>query len=341
MYTPHVAAIIAETSPQTDDPHVELPENLMLHLPSSLPKSVHTLSEMKRICNMERRLRYAQAHDSLAQIRRQRRIIQGLWQFKKINVSGTGNRPNTRILSTYKRLSHKITRYAQKYRTARNALLLLDPDGDWREELKELRQEDIRGPGRDPDESNGRFVMSWIWMTRKADKICETTQAEAEFNECMRIEWTKSRARMMRWQEEFAIIQEEMRRVIAWFEWKGTWWEQQAMRRENANLKPDVLSGISAYAYKQANITRSMAICCANEWLPVLKSKQIKPAWAANYATQKTQQKMVVSPNDLEPDVDEAEALESDDGLDVEEISSDIEDLDCEHGDEIFFDYDD
>lgn len=337
MYTPHAATIIAETSPQIDDPHVELPENLSLYLPSSLPKSVHALPEMKRICSMEHRLCYAQAHDSLAQLRRQRRIIQGLWQFKKINISGTGNRPNTRVLSTYKRLNHKIKHYAQKYRTARTALLVLDPDGNWREELKELRQEDIRGPGKDPDESNGRFVMSWIWMTRKADKICETT--EAEFNECMRIEWTKARARMMRWQEEFAIIQEEMRRVIAWFEWKVTWWEQQATRRENA--KQDILRGISAYAYKQANIMRSMAIRCATVWLPILESKQIHPAWAANYATQNTQKKKAVSPNNLEQDVDDTEALENDDDLDIEETTSDIGEDEHSASHEIFFDYDD
>ena len=40
------------------------------------------------------------------------------------------------------------------YRTARLALSVLDPDGDWREELKELRPEDIRGPGKEADESN-------------------------------------------------------------------------------------------------------------------------------------------------------------------------------------------
>jgi len=196
VYTPHSATVLAEN----DELGTELAENSKLWLPSSLPASVRCLSEMKCVCNAECRLRYAQCLDSLAQIRRQRRIIQGLWQFKKINISGTGNRPNTRMLGTNNKINRKLARAIHMYRTARVALLVLDPDGDWCGELKELRQEDIRGPGKEADESNGRYVMSWIWMTRKPDNSGVGT--EAEFNESMRVEWTKTRARMMRWQED-------------------------------------------------------------------------------------------------------------------------------------------
>ena len=86
-YTPHSASTIAET----DDPGNELAENMKLWLPSSLPLSVRYLSDMKHICSAEHHLRYAQCLDSLVQIQRQRRIIQGLWQFNKINIFGTGN----------------------------------------------------------------------------------------------------------------------------------------------------------------------------------------------------------------------------------------------------------
>ncbi|PPQ92105.1 hypothetical protein CVT25_008038 [Psilocybe cyanescens] len=92
-------------------------------------------------------------------------------------MSGTGNRPNTRLLTTYKGLSCKVTRAAHKYRMAVAALRILDPEGEWREELKELRREDICGPGKDPEESNGHYVMSWIWATQKADTTTLTTEA--------------------------------------------------------------------------------------------------------------------------------------------------------------------
>ena len=73
------------------------------------------------------------------------------------------------------------------------------------------------------------------------------------FNDDMRVEWAKTRARMMRWQEEY-LIQEEMRWTLAWFQWKAGWWETQAVLREIGD--PSILAGVSAYAYKQADITR-------------------------------------------------------------------------------------
>jgi hypothetical protein len=103
VYTPHVATLILQTQPPpkatNTAPYASLPsevlaENLPLFLPSSLPRSIRALPELKDICNLERRLREPQADDALAEIRRQRRVIQGLWLFKRLNVSGTGNRPN-------------------------------------------------------------------------------------------------------------------------------------------------------------------------------------------------------------------------------------------------------
>lgn len=188
-------------------------ENMPLYLPSSFPEDIRSLSGWKWACDTERHLRIAQADDALGEIRKQRRIVQGLWLFKRINVLGTGNRPNTRILTLYNQINSKIDRAAQKYRRARAALLNLDPDGSWNGQLKELRKEVIRGPGRDPDNktSNGRYEPSWIWL---AQKMKQSKHTEDDFNEMMRVEWSKTRARSMRWQEEYQIIQEEMRRVI-------------------------------------------------------------------------------------------------------------------------------
>jgi len=330
VYTPHSATVLAEN----DELGTELAENSKLWLPSSLPASVRCLSEMKCVCNAECRLRYAQCLDSLAQIRRQRRIIQGLWQFKKINISGTGNRPNTRMLGTNNKINRKLARAIHMYRTARVALLVLDPDGDWCGELKELRQEDIRGPGKEADESNGRYVMSWIWMTRKPDNSGVGT--EAEFNESMRMEWTKTRACMMRWQEESLILQEEMRRVIAWFEWKGNWWEEQATHRTNA--EPEILRGISAYAYKQADLVHCMAVRCAEEWLPILVSKNIHPDWPTKYPICLESRKKKATEDDVEADFDEGEEVVEDEELDIEEARSDVDE---EENEDMFFEYDD
>ena len=97
----------------------------------------------------------------------------------------------------------------------------------------------------------------------------------------MQVEWAKSRARMMRWEEEYLLVQEEMRRVIAWFEWKAAWWERQASLRQQVDS--GILSGLGAYAHKQADIQRRLAEGCAGDWLPALIEFEVIPEWAGRY----------------------------------------------------------
>ncbi len=108
---------------------------------------------MKCTCDIEKHLHIVQANDTLANIRKQCQIVQGLWQFKRIQLSGTGNCPNTKILTLYNRINHKIECTAHKYHTAHLALLNLDPDGTWKDCLKELRKDDICGPGKDGEKT--------------------------------------------------------------------------------------------------------------------------------------------------------------------------------------------
>jgi len=73
------------------------------------------------------------------------------------------------MLDVYTRLHTKVQCAAEKYRRARAALVNLDPGGTWQENLKELRKEDIRGLGKEPEgkknkkTSNSHFEDSWIW----------------------------------------------------------------------------------------------------------------------------------------------------------------------------------
>ena len=111
VYTPHMALLLSQ-SPDTDShspssPPEILPENIPLYMPSSLPSHICTLPELHEICQLERRLREPQADNALSEVRRQHRVTQGLWQFKCFNVSGTGNKPKTRMISLYKRFDNK------------------------------------------------------------------------------------------------------------------------------------------------------------------------------------------------------------------------------------------
>jgi hypothetical protein len=287
-YTPHVATLIAQTPSSPEDntntdssslPPSLLAENIPLFLPSALPSHIRSLPELEEVCRLERRLREPQADDALATVQRQRRIIQGLWQFKRLNVSGTGNRPNTKMITLYKSFENKTKRAAEEYRNAWRALRILDPNGSWSVRLKELKDQDIRGPGKDADDtttSNSRYETSWIWLVSGT-----VNSDDEEFSDSMRVEWAKSRARMMRWEEELLIVQEEMRRVLVYLRWRAKWWRERSILRSHADSS--MISGISGYAHKQAAICSQMAVRCASYWLARLKAKDIKPEWESDF----------------------------------------------------------
>ena len=294
IYTPHVVSLISQALyPDTNAPAVSippapetLPENIPLFLPSSLPADVRALPELQKICQLERRLREPQADDALADIRRQRRVIQGLWHFKCLNMSGIGNKPNTRMISLYRRFDNKTDRAAEKYRSAWRALSILDPNGSWSMRFKELKKEDISGPGKEPDDTsttNSHFQLSWIWLVPRVSGLsnAETTIGKDEFNGTMLVEWSKARARMQRWNEELLIVQEEMRRVIVYLKWKEAWWHERSSLRDHVDVT--ILSGVSGYAHKQAATCSRMAEKCAVYWLPHLMEKGMKPVWEADY----------------------------------------------------------
>ena len=227
------------------------------------------------------------------------------------------------MLNLYKRFNGKTERAAAKYRSARNALEVLEPGGTWSKRLKELNKKDISGPGRDPDDTtttNSRFEPSWIWLVPRAS-IAE--MEENEFNENMRVEWVKARARMMRWREELLIIQEEMRRVIAYQQWKAAWWKE----RNCFNDDPAIVSGISGYAHKQAAICTRMAEQCAVYWIPHLKEKGIV-SWASDYDhLLEVPERMagVSLEQDSEDAVQDVEGTEDD--IDYEDVEIDNEDV--------------
>ena len=322
-YTPCVASLLPLDAVDSDSYYCN-PESIPLYFPSSLPPEIRQCPELKEIREVEQRLREAQANDALADIRRLRRVIQGLWQFKKVNVSGTGNRANTRTLDSYSRIHTKLQHVANCYHVAYSALIALDPNGQWKEQFKELKPLDIQGPGRNPDNpedgnSNSRFEPSWIWLVTRSQKERGDNQTEDEFNYSMHSEWAQTRARMCRWQEELLIIQEEMRRVLAFFEWRSTWWLDQANLR--INLEPSIKSGIIAYAHKQSSLSLRMADRCARYWLPMMKKHGIISSWGSKYEL--AHHVSTKSGSISEDDEDDLELGRDDNRSDTEELNID------------------
>ncbi|KAH9916110.1 uncharacterized protein BXZ73DRAFT_53996, partial [Epithele typhae] len=266
-----------------------LAEYTQLLLPSAIPASLRSQLSLSML-DKAWRLRLAQADDSLDDIRRYLRILAGIREFSRLNVNGTGQRTTGRVRSVYWTFRDKIARAASRYRAARAALLALDPHGNWRTRLQDLRQDDIRGPGR-PDDDNqtgeGRYQTSWIWLVPRASGEATGSCQDIDPSEVldnMKYEWARSKARADRWSEEAQLLEEEMRRVIEYFEWKSGWWRKQGGRRVTDDAV--LAMGLSVYAEKQAAIFTGLATRCATKWLPYLTTRPGKtvPSWTERYS---------------------------------------------------------
>jgi hypothetical protein len=288
-YIPGIGPLVANTTSKLPSLTAE---DVPLFLPSSLSSNYQNTPGFSQTLTHEMRLRIAQADDALTDIRHHLRIISGLWQFKKVNISGTGNQPNTRMRSLFNRFNNRMRQSVLRYRAARSALLSANSGQVQEDRLKDLKDSDVRGPGKDDfyleeagkanyGASKGRYEMSWIWLVPKSKSEVDTNSSEQVFDEGLRVEWSKSQARKMRWDEEVHILQEEMRRTIVYYEWKQQWWIRQIPQ---ATTSEDTIQfGISAYSQKQAHYCKSMAESFARAWLPFLKSEGIKPEWEHRY----------------------------------------------------------
>ena len=109
-----------------------------------------------------------------------------------------------------------------------------------------------------------------------------STAKQQEVNETVRYEWMTCRARADRWIEEEELLQEEMRRVIVYLEWKSrTWTEKVGIRM--GSCTPDIQHGIDAYARKQANIYYELAVSFASQWLPYFSVSGLGTKWLAEF----------------------------------------------------------
>jgi hypothetical protein len=281
-YTPIVATLIAADGSVSLDPLelIEQAELLPLHLPSGLPSHLRQGEDIQAMADKECRLRVAQADGALTDIRRGRRTITSLTQFKKFNICGAGNKPNTRMRMLYNRWRSKITQAAERYRAAYAALLLLRPEGgDWCNRLQKLDPSDIRGPGKATDDptpvTNGRYETSWIWLVSRHGK--DGGEEDDSFDESLRAEWAKMLARRDRWEEEYLLVQEEMCRVIVYLMWKAEWWKEQGSRRVSDDA--GLVEGLLAYAERQSRLFEGLAESCAQTWQPALEKEGITPSW--------------------------------------------------------------
>jgi len=276
VYMPGV--LDADTADQGSPQKVKA-ESIKLLLPSQLDAEDRDSICLGGVINSEKELRLAQLEDSLNDLRRARRIRRGLLTFHKVQLAGQGQKTQTKSQGVMQTVQDRIHRHVRRYRVAREALLCLNPDGEWKNLYLRLTDNDNRGPGKEPEEtlgSDGRYTPSWIW--------CSTTTAISpdEVNEDMRVEWAQCTARADRWEEEVILLQEEMRWTVQFLEWKSSDWFAKVDARASTTT-PAIQAGLSAYAKKQGAVFHNLAIRFCQRWRSTLVAHSLPHAWATNF----------------------------------------------------------
>ncbi|KAJ6505093.1 hypothetical protein C8R45DRAFT_817502 [Mycena sanguinolenta] len=233
-------------------------------------------------------MREARAYEALEEIRRLLLVRTHHYKFKDKNISGVSG--HTRSRQAIAVLDERIRREAAEYRAARHALASLAPrlsETRWALVLKELAPKDIRGMPRalfgDPtkkrrkkrarqqEEDREPAEMSWIWRTGLTSlAAAASTSEEAAIkatNEGLRVEWAKTRARANRWTEEVDLLEEEMRRILVFLQWKADWWREQKNCRTVDEV--ETMAGFTAYAERQAAIQETMKARFTHDWRDV------------------------------------------------------------------------
>jgi hypothetical protein len=225
---------------------VDRAEEIRLWLPSEIPNSVRHLVCSAAAASIEFDLLQAEVHDCLVNVRRFRRAH---------NVIRTNNRGDwkagseasvrTRRQRKISDIGVKIDKARVRYELAWMRSQTLRPNGSWTAIYKKLERKDIRGPNpadditdlamsngknhmRGTELGQGTYRQSWIWLV--------TLSGSDEPHESLRLHWCKTAANAERWTEELELVQEEMRRTLAYFTWHAHWWHARINQQKDAAL---------------------------------------------------------------------------------------------------------
>ncbi|KAF8065986.1 hypothetical protein FPV67DRAFT_1692449 [Lyophyllum atratum] len=90
----------------------------------------------------------------------------------------------------------------------------------------------------------------------------------------LRIEWCRARARAHCWQEECLLLEEEMRRVVAFFEYEERRWHDRSEVSYPDGMEDQTVMGMRAYCHHQAAVRRSLIDTCHESWKGVPRRRR-------------------------------------------------------------------
>lgn len=110
----------------------------------------------------------AQLQDTLTVLRDSRKVRCKLIMNHHAQIARQGQWGNTRSCAVMDSVESRIGRSVEHYRTAHQALLQLDPTGDWQHTFLELKDGDNQGLGKEAGKEgvgDGSYFRSWIWLS--------------------------------------------------------------------------------------------------------------------------------------------------------------------------------
>ena len=268
-----------------------------LLLPSDLSQEDRVAWCLPGIPELEFRFRYAQADNTLTEIRHLCRTLQGLQDqnMKHASLSQRGSNHSRSVFEGFwARLCHAVGRY----RCSCLAMSALDPSQclspRWKDHFQELRDANVRGPGHDPDnKSEGTFQPSWIWLIPQlanctpdsnlsSAELCQSElptmtgtgpESEKSVTDAMLTHWVKCQARAEQYEEQVSLTVKEMGRTLQYFKWKKLWWiSLQFDWAKSSNPPPnEVQQGLRAYALHQAHVYQTLITSFSDRWRKLLR----------------------------------------------------------------------
>ncbi|KAJ7756133.1 hypothetical protein B0H14DRAFT_2635188 [Mycena olivaceomarginata] len=287
IYSPGALQRLATTADPVEPVESEC---ALLFLPSGLsPAQAAPPLSVSGLTLAEARLCDGQCSESLEAIRHGLTIKKCLQTYKTLH--SRRQHQNTRSRTLVDGQQQKIDLAARTYRQARLALVHVAGPCSWRalekgdlrlpedeEEAKRRKQRVMKGKRKEAAQvnENGEVrgvpgmgeknrLVSWIWY---GAGNTEGVVGEA-IHESVRVEWSKTYARVKRWQEETRLLQEEMVRCLLTLEWQAARWDERAVSMHyNGQIQYSAahLQGAIVLAARQAALRRKLAGRFRRSW---------------------------------------------------------------------------
>ncbi|KAI0063770.1 hypothetical protein BV25DRAFT_1767553, partial [Artomyces pyxidatus] len=240
------------SAPGSKSPAWHAINDIVIDLPTSRgPKTIAHVA-LRKAVEAEMELRKGEANDALDDLRAQIITNYGWRHEKKKNVKGVkrATKANRAIQLKQKAIDHA----ANRYRRARSCLISLGMDQK-DPTYRVLRQHDkvsfnVFHTDDKPSSAKARNskLPSWIWGDSSFVAKMGPGAVRNFCDEAFKVRWFRERAAMSRWHEEIQLLEEEMGRMLRYFEHYVAKWRTSADEHTARHER-----GMSAYARRQAH----------------------------------------------------------------------------------------